>query len=199
MASSRAQISASTASESRRRHAFSDGRDGEQSARKEPRNENQHAWGEWGADVISPYEQLRMQGTAREGVTKRVKRWLKCVAKAEGIQYTPEEDTEDEGENGWGSFEAPVETGWVTAVNECVNNEPDPLADEVVDPKLVANFHFVEKTAKKRKLSAWEARRLHLFFRASTEEKITKIQEIIRFLLPFVENENRTFHQHSQY
>lgn len=56
---------------------------------------------------------------------------------------------------------------WDDAAKEMAHLEPDPHANEVVDPKLVANFHFVEKTARKRKLSSWEARRLHLFFRVS--------------------------------
>lgn len=153
----------------------------------------------WGVPEYrpSPYELLRSRGYIREGLTKRVTRWLRAVARAEGIECEGEDDPEPQLEEVWGMVtEGPMD--WDDAAKEMAHIAPDPHADEVVDPKLVANFHFVEKMARRRKLSSHQARRLHLFFRASTDEKIQKIQEIIRYLLPYIEHEKSSQQHHSQ-
>lgn len=54
---------------------------------------------------------------------------------------------------------------WLRAIEESGHLDPDPLANQVSDPKLIADFEFVEKTAKKRKMTEKDARRLHIVFR----------------------------------
>jgi len=144
----------------------------------------------WGLDIL-PFDALQYDRTRdKEPLKKRVTRWLRDVAKEEGIELEPEEPEPVRlpvvDANGW-----QCTVDWVDALNDHAHLEPDPLANVVADPRLVAQFHFVEKTARARKMTEKESRRLHIFFRKSTEEKVKKIEELARFLLPFVLMDNQ--------
>lgn len=106
----------------------------------------------------------------REGYKLRIRRWLRQIAKAEGREG-PAEDEEDQTprleKRGW-SYVAVGD--WASYPS--VNDRPDPNAEYMVDPKLLANFQFVEKTARKRKLSEWDSRRLHIVFRVGHYSRI---------------------------
>ncbi|KAF8506192.1 hypothetical protein BU17DRAFT_71374 [Hysterangium stoloniferum] len=140
----------------------------------------------WGLDLL-PFDNLRWDRTReKEPLKKRVTRWLRAVAKEEGIELEPEEPVpESSDQNGWY-----VSGDWTEILADCPYIPPDPLANVVTDPRLVAQFRFVERTARARKMTEKEGRRLHIFFRKSTEEKIKQIEELARFLLPLVLMDN---------
>ncbi|GJJ13908.1 hypothetical protein Clacol_008165 [Clathrus columnatus] len=141
----------------------------------------------WGLDLY-PLQQVQLDiSRERDPLQKRINRWLRQIGRAEGHDIPFHEDDVQQME-----FTGPVwqEWGttndWLRAIEESGHLDPDPLADQVSDPKLIADFNFVEKAAKRRKLSERDSRRLHIVFRAPTEEKIRRINEIIKVLLPMV-------------
>lgn len=105
----------------------------------------------------------------RDPLQKRINRWLRQIARSEGHDVPFEEDDIQPQ-----YFTGPVWQEWgkndwvcaVEALGPLGPFEPDPLAvDEASDPKLKADFIFVEKTARKRKMTEKDARRLHIVFR----------------------------------
>lgn len=127
----------------------------------------------------------------RDPLQKRVNRWLRQIARSEGQDIPFEEDDIQPQ-----FFTGPVwqewaQSGWISTAESPGPFEPDPLSgDEASDPKLKADFKFVEKTARKRKMTEKDARRLHIVFRAPTDEKIKRIETMIKSLLPLVILEN---------
>lgn len=105
----------------------------------------------------------------RDPLQKRINRWLRQIARSEGHDVPFEEDDIQPQH-----FTGPVwqewgKNDWVCAMEAfgpLAPLEPDPLSlDEASDPKLKADFNFVEKTARKRKMTEKDARRLHIVFR----------------------------------
>ncbi|KAF8577895.1 hypothetical protein K439DRAFT_524686 [Ramaria rubella] len=126
-------------------------------------------WGEvpepdnnWG-EVLEP-------DMREDNLKTRVKRWIRDVAKAEGIEI---EEEDEEEEASWDS--------WDSGRHEWDVAQTPHWGSPVSDPQVMADFKFVEKVAKARG-STKDHRRLHAFYKLPTEEKINKIHEIVHFI-----------------
>jgi len=143
----------------------------------------------WG-EPLEPYQKLRYDLSREEdSLNTRVKRWIRDMARAEGIEVNEEE--EEPAHNPWDAWDTGSPDNWGVAGDDWkrpteqwgfpVNMAPTPEANEAVDPRAVADFKFVEKVAKARGLNK-DRRRLHAFYRLPTEEKINRIQEIVHLI-----------------
>lgn len=144
-----------------------------------------------GGSDMAPYEMLRSDTERNEvPMGKRVKSWMKDMARAErGEDIEEEEEDDDEdlpivdtwddwrsARNDWGSG---GDDDWMSRKpwDECMPlkkggypPERPPLPGEV-DLQAAADFKFVEKVAKARGLTK-ESRRLHYFFRVSSSPDV---------------------------
>lgn len=136
------------------------------------------SWGyDWGKD-FGLHEKLKYD-MEREKLPpkKRVRYWIRDMARAEGIQVEEDED-EDEGEfagDSWDDWDSAksglshkpwdecLPRSWVPASKRNVGMMRTKEMDEV-DPQAAADFKFVERVAKARGI-AQESKRLHYFYR----------------------------------
>ncbi|GJJ08079.1 hypothetical protein Clacol_002286 [Clathrus columnatus] len=145
----------------------------------------------WALDLY-PYENLRLdQSRERDPLRVRIGRWLRGVQRAEGHRVPPHPDDIQKTTNFTGFVwqEGATTNAWLHAVEETGYMDPDPLADEMEDPELLAQFNFVQNIADERDMEL-EGRRLHLFFRLPAEEKIKRIERLANELLPLIVEEN---------
>ncbi|KAF8530981.1 hypothetical protein JB92DRAFT_3092547 [Gautieria morchelliformis] len=157
------------------------------------------AWGyEWAA-YMGPLEKLGYDmGREKLPVRKRVRYWIKDMARAEGYEVEDVDEDVDEvvpnlqwddwatAKNDWGSGGDDQDWRSLKPLDECFGfvprraRRPKKRTDDEVDPRAAADFKFVERVARARGLEF--SNRLHQFYRLPTEEKISRIQEIVHFI-----------------
>ena len=123
----------------------------------------------WGFS-FEPYERLRYEFPRRvDPLDKRVRRWIRGIARAEGFETDTEEEDEPECDY-WREWTTRRDTWELPAYDWAVKEpwlDPNPPPEESErggDPRPAADFKFVEKVARARGLTK-DRRRLHAFYR----------------------------------